>query len=258
MHTDAPVRSVAKALDLLGILVFEDRRRLGWTVGELAKRAGLPVSTTHSLLRSLACCGWVRQLDRGLYAVGAAVQAIGSLNRWCDPLVLQRIQDRLEACATAAGEYCNCSILQQGRRIPVAAAAAQRTVRIDDRQLEKAPFFALTSGRALYIWGDEQQRQDIRRAHGEAAPHWDGLTGAALEAACAQARRQGLVERHLEEACSLAVPVGDAQGRLLAVIGCHAPLFRFRGASRQRVLQELRDCAASIAAIWKDPHVDSD
>jgi DNA-binding IclR family transcriptional regulator len=49
------------------------------TLGELARRTGLPVSTTYRLVSELVAWGGLERLPRGGYRIGVRMGEIGSL-----------------------------------------------------------------------------------------------------------------------------------------------------------------------------------
>ncbi|QYJ03056.1 IclR family transcriptional regulator [Nocardioides panacisoli] len=73
----ASTRSVtARALSILA--AFDTRHR-ALTLSELARRADLPVATTHRLLGELAAWGAVKRRDSGDYVIGRRLWSVGLL-----------------------------------------------------------------------------------------------------------------------------------------------------------------------------------
>jgi IclR family transcriptional regulator, acetate operon repressor len=257
IDAQAPVRSVKKAMELLSILIFEDVNRHGWAVGELAKRAGLPLTTTHNLLRSLCVAGYAQQPERGVYAAGSLITEIGGLNRWTTPERRQSIAELLAKAVASIGEISTFSILREGRRVLIASADHRQAVRIDHDYLERQPFFQLTSGRALCAWCSESERNRILHVQGMPRADWDGIASATrLQRACSQIRQVGIVERRLHQAVSLALPVLDSHDHLIGILGLHAPEFRFKAKQRETALAVLQQCRADIRALEEDSHVE--
>lgn len=66
----------SKLLSLLGTFDGRHRRQ---TLSSIARRCGLPISTTHRLLAELSEWGAVRRLDSGEYVIGRRIWRLGLL-----------------------------------------------------------------------------------------------------------------------------------------------------------------------------------
>jgi DNA-binding IclR family transcriptional regulator len=70
------VSAAGKALDVLGAFA-SDAREL--TLSELARRAGLALSTAHRVVAELVAWGALERADDGRYRIGLRLYEVGAL-----------------------------------------------------------------------------------------------------------------------------------------------------------------------------------
>jgi len=183
-EADGSVRAVDRALALL--LAFEEGDS-GLPLGELARRAGLHLTTTLRLLGTLEAQGFVQRLPAGGYALGAQLLVLGERFR-------------------------------RGLRLEDQVMPALDRLRTESR--ESAAYFVREGDarRCLFRLDSPQPVRTIARV-GEVAPLGIGAHGRALVALeTAPPPRLPVVSRgeRLPEVAAIAAPVLDARG---AVVG---------------------------------------
>lgn len=67
MSSDNNVQSIDRALDIIEVLSQENE---GLGVTEIAGRIGLPKSTAHRIITTMAGRGYLNKTDRGTYKTG--------------------------------------------------------------------------------------------------------------------------------------------------------------------------------------------
>jgi DNA-binding IclR family transcriptional regulator len=197
-------RTVERALTLLAS-VAED----GGTLSSLARAAGLSPSTASRLLGTLAGAEFVRRDEHGQYHAGTRLRQLAAATLRQDPLY-ELAGPHLEALASETGETANLAV----------AADVQRIVYL--RQVA-GPKLVQTAG-----WA------------GRTIPRRGTALGAALRGALngsGYVARNGTVE---PDVTSIAAPVYDAGGEIVAALSVLAPSYRV---SRRRV--EL--CGRAVA-----------
>ena len=80
MQQEVPIKSLKKALDLLSILLFEDRDERGFRVSDLAEKLKLPVNSVHNLLKTMTFCGYAEKNGEGRYTFGNVCRRIAFRN----------------------------------------------------------------------------------------------------------------------------------------------------------------------------------
>ena len=221
-EADGNVRAVDRALALL--LAFGDGDA-SLPLVELARRAGLHLTTALRLIGTLEAQGFVRRLPSGGYTLGAQL------------LVL--------------GERFRRSLRLEDQVMP-----ALDRLRTESR--ESAAFFVRegTARRCLFRLDSPQPVRTIARV-GEVAPLGIGAHGRALVALDAvPPPRLPIVSRgeRLAEVAAIAAPVLDARGAIAGSIGITMPLYRFDAAAEALCLPlVLREAIALTRALGGDP-----
>lgn len=221
-ETDGNVRAVDRALALL--LAFGDEDS-GLPLAEIARRAGLHMTTALRLLGTLESHGFVQRLAGGGYALGPQLLVLGERFR-------------------------------RGLRLEDQVMPALDRLRSESR--ESAAFFVRegTARRCLFRLDSPQPVRTIARV-GELAPLGIGAHGRALVALETEPRpRLPIVSRgeRLPEVAAIAAPVLDARGRVAGSIGITMPLYRFDAAAEALCLPlVLREAIALTRALGGDP-----
>jgi DNA-binding IclR family transcriptional regulator len=247
---DVPVRSVKKALDLLTILAFEDIGQRGLTLTELAKRMAIPVNTTHNLLKTMAVCGFVAQTEDSSYVLGARAKAVGRFSHMISAAASPELRRRLEDLCQELGEVVTLAVLANGRRALMHKSDPHQAIRVDSIVVEVTPLFSSPTGRVLCAYAPDAEFEAILDRNGLPGDKWDGIVSRGdLEKALADIRANcgTTIPHDAGLLVSFAVPVLDADGNLLAALGCYAPEFRCSADQHPDILMSLHRAARDIA-----------
>jgi DNA-binding IclR family transcriptional regulator len=221
--TDGHVRAVDRALALLLTLGAEGEEAL--PLAEVARRAGLHVTTALRLLGTLERHGFVLRGAGGGYALGPQLLVLGE--RFRRGL---RLEDRV---MPALDRLCRESH-------------------------ESAAFFVRDGAarRCLFRRDSPQPVRTVARV-GEVAPLGIGAHGRALLALdAAPPPALPIVSRgeRLPEVAAIAAPVLDARGAVAGSVGITMPLYRFDAAAEALCLPlVLREAVALTRALGGDP-----
>lgn len=219
---DGNVRAVDRALALL--LAFGDGDA-SLPLVELARRAGLHLTTALRLIGTLEAQGFVQRQPAGGYALGAQLLVLGERFR-------------------------------RGLRLEDQVMPALDRLRAESQ--ESAAFFVREgeARRCLFRLDSPQPVRTIARV-GEVAPLGIGAHGRALVALdAAPPPRLPIVSRgeRLAEVAAIAAPVLDARGAVAGSIGITMPLYRFDAAAEALCLPlVLREAIALTRALGGDP-----
>lgn len=148
------VKSVRRALDLLVLL---SRHEEGLRASDLARQAGLAVSTTHRLLTTLESQGFAHcDADSSAWHVGRSAFAVGSAygrrRSFIAPALpyLRRLRDQTH-------ETANLGILDNDRLVTVSQVESREIVRAISPPGGQAPIFCSGMGKALLAtWPDDE------------------------------------------------------------------------------------------------------
>lgn len=230
-ETDAlGVKSAARALTILE-LFSQPNRALTFT--QVAEILGYPRSSLHGLLRTLTERGWLR-LDPGsrrfslglrAWEAGRAYQPATNMCRAAKPVV-EQLRDTLDTTVHLA-------VLDDGDAVHV-LHSGDETRRIGAHRA--------SCGRVLLAHLDRAQveRQLAGRVD---APH-------DLHEHLDEVRDRGFAEGDgdlAEGERTIAVPLRDRTGAVVAALAVTAPVERLEGAGREQALNALREAADRLA-----------
>lgn len=174
-------------------------------LAEIARRTGLYKSTILRLIASLERAGFVRRLDDGRYAVGAAPLKLADLYQRGFRLA-DHVLPVLRRLAAATGETASFYVRDGNGRVCLHRVEGDHPVRAVVREGDRLPLGRGAAGRVL--------------------PAFSGATGAGHDAV----RDQGYAASMGEvtpDVASIAAPVFDAAGKLVGAVNLSGPAHRF-------------------------------
>jgi IclR family acetate operon transcriptional repressor len=237
------VQAVERSLSLLEKVVGAGRE-IG--LRELGQASGLPVGTTHRLLKALANQGFVshnpstRRYGVGPTAIALAAK-IGS-SRSLTQLAMPFLQKLVEL----TGESANLAALDGEVIIYLAHVDAARTVRMFTTVGNRVPLHATGTGKAILASMTAEQRRLLLTGHRLRRYTTNTITDRRkLEAELEQIRERGYAidAGELEEGVHcIAVPVRDHSADVTASISVSGP-------SSRLTLARIGSLAPSVVGI---------
>jgi DNA-binding IclR family transcriptional regulator len=221
-EAEGNVRAVDRALVILRSFGEEDG---ALPLAEVARRAGLHLTTALRLLGTLESHGFVRRLPAGGYTLGPQLLVLGERFR-------------------------------RGLRLEDQVMPALDRLRSESR--ESAAFFVREGDQRRCLFRlDSPQPVRTHARVGEVAPLHIGAHGRALVALEVEPRPAlPIISRgeRLAEVAAIAAPVLDASGKVAGSIGITMPLYRFDAAAEALSLPlVMREAAALTRALGGDP-----
>ncbi len=241
-------RSTLRALDIFE--AFEALKR-PLSLSELARTAGLPVSTCHAALRALEDAGYVCQLEgRGLYPTRRLGDLADTI-RAHDPIGA-RLEPRLAQLREQSGETVILGIRQRDTVQYLLVLESAQSIRYSARAGAQKPLHSSAIGKVLLGALDTPALTAWLAAHELPAITAHTLTGPdALGADLARSRARGYyLTRGENVADVMAVAAPLALGQTLCGVAIAGPLARMEAALASHVaalrqaVAELGDAAA--------------
>ena len=240
------VQSIERAFAVLGTLA---NGPIGVT--EVAERADLPKSTAARLLASLAHEGVVEQVPGDTaYRLGPRLATLASgvmPNRSLAMLA----RPSLEALAEASGEAAGLAIPDGDMAHYIDQVDTPNPVSIRDWTGSRIPLHAVSSGQVLLAF---RPPTSLQRYLGKPLERFTArtiVTGDALLERLRAIRRDGYTwarEEFDEGISSVAAPIADANGEVVAAVHVHGPSYRFPVPGTERdIAEEVVAAAARIA-----------
>jgi DNA-binding IclR family transcriptional regulator len=240
------VQSIERAFAVLTTLVDGP---IGVT--EVAERAGLPKSTAARLLASLAREGVVEQVPGDTrYRLGGRLVTLAARIRPKRSLAALA-RPSLEALADAVGEAAGLSVPDGDLVHYIDQVSSSNPVSVRDWTGSRIPLHAVSSGQVLLAFAPPTMVQRYLGRPMERFTPRTLVAGDALLERMRAIRRDGYawaLEEFDEGISSVAAPVADASGEVVAAVHLHGPSYRFPTAGSEKPLAERVVATAALIA----------
>lgn len=237
------------------LLVVEEIARAGIPVTPTAVNdvLGLPKPTIHRLFATLEDEGFLqRDLDGRTYSPGPRLRVLagGILSslriRTARQAILKKLSDTI-------GETCNIALPDREAMTYLERIETEWPLRIQLPIGTRVPFYCTASGK-MYLSSLAKNHQQAYLSATPLEPHTaNTLTNRrALMEELDSISVHGYAldrEEFMEDMIALAVPIRDANDRLMATLSFHAPTQRFNAAQALEHLDALRDAARDLTHL---------
>ena len=200
------VQSLHRALDLVEVVAGQGGHL---TIGEIATVAGLPLPTTHRLLRTLVDRGYMRQMPNRRYALGFRLVPLGAAAM---TMVGTDTEVVLAGLVDALGETANLAVLSGSHAEYVAQVPSRHTMRTFTEVGRQVDLHSTGVGKALLgQLTDGRAREIVRRVGLHHQTEHTLVTEEALLADLALVRSRGYALDEQEQEAGVrcvAVPLG--------------------------------------------------
>jgi IclR family KDG regulon transcriptional repressor len=223
--------------------------RDGLGVVRIAELVGHEKSQVSRALSALAASGFVdRDPDSRAYRLGWRLFALAA--RSGRPRLISYGSDVLRGLVTATGETAHLSVLQAGQVLTLISEAPRAGITANGWSGRTVPVICTSSGRALLFDHDLPALQALLEqssfaGYGESAPR----NATELYRRVLGSRRRGYatVDEEFEQGLvSVAAPVRDVVGRIIAAINVSGPKFRL-GGRLPATGETVRDAAEALS-----------
>ena len=239
------VRNAARLLK-----VFRSREAdLG--VSELARRLGLGKSTVHRMLTTLVAEGLIEQDPRtGGYRLGIVMFELGQAVRVHMDLhaAVGQVLSELRA---QTGESSQVGVLDGHEVVYVDRLESAHSLRLFTETGRRVPVHCTSSGKVLLAYLPEARRHAVLRAAPLTALTPHTITSREqLVAELARVRQRGWAEAINEREigiASIAAPVRDVTGDVVAAISIGVPLARCSVMALRRLAPDYREAAEAAS-----------
>lgn len=220
-------------------------------VTEVAARTGLPKSTAARLLTTLVGLAAVEQVPGGtdyrlgprLLALSAGLGAVRTLTEIARP--------ELEALAAETGEAAGLSVREGSAVHYIDQADSPQPVVVRDWTGTRLPLHPVSSGRVFLAAMAPAELDALLRGPLERFTPATVVEAAALRGLLREVVRDGIAwtaDEYAEGITSVAAPVVDAAGEVVAAVHVHGPSYRFPGdVPRHRIEGALRGTTARVS-----------
>lgn len=240
------------------LLVLEEVARVGVPVTptEVNVHLGLPKPTIHRLFATLEDEGFLqRDIDGRAYSPGRRLRgmAIGVLSSLRIRAARLAVLRKLSALV---GETCNIALPDRDSMIYLERVETEWPLRIQLPIGTTVPFYCTASGKMYLSTLPKSHLARYATSEPLNANTKNTLTDPdALIRAVAVVRDQNYAldtEEFMNGMIAVAVPILDANDRLVATLSFHAPTVRFTIEKALTFLPDLRKAAADLSSLLRD------
>lgn len=237
------VQSLHRALDLVEVVAARGGHL---TIGEIATATGLPLPTTHRLLRTLVDRGYMRQMPNRRYALGFRLVPLGAT---ASAMVGADTEVVLSRLVDALGETANLAVLSGSHAEYVAQVPSRNTMRMFTEVGRQVDLHSTGVGKALLAQlVDSRVRAIVSRVGLHRQTEHTLVTEAALLADLALVRSRGYALDEQEQETGVrcvAVPVGPEPMSWMAV-SVSGPVTRMTDELIERAVPLLHEAGRQL------------
>ncbi len=252
-----PVDKGSRSIRALTILETMIRTTDALSVSEIAEATGLPKATAHRLCALLENEGFlVPEISGKGLSVGHRSRnlALGVLAKGGNNAYQHQV---LRELSNEIGETCNFNV-PAGSEIPyVDRVEAKWPLRTQLPVGSRVPLHCTASGKLYLASLTARKRQRLLATLELKAYTSNTITDPnLLEAELANIRREKFAKdecEFIDGMVAVAVPVTDAQGRVAAILACHAPDVRMNIETAIGYLPAIRRAAEALSANLIEP-----
>jgi DNA-binding IclR family transcriptional regulator len=241
------VQSIERAFAVLGALADGP---IGVT--EVADRVDLPKSTAARMLASLAREGVVEQVPGDTrYRLGPRLVTLAAGIRPARSLVTLA-RPSLEALAEAIGEAAGLSVAEGNLVHYIDQVDTPNPVSVRDWTGSRVPMHAVPSGQVILAFRPPAGLARYLERPLERFTDRTIVTAEALLERLREVRRDGYAwvrEEFDEGISSVAAPIADGSGEVVAAVHLHGPSYRFPARGRERTTAEQVIGAAARISV---------
>ncbi len=223
----ASVQSVDRAFSVLRALVPGAAG-----VTEIAERVGLPKSTVSRLLSTLEVLGAVEQVEAGgTYRIGSTMVELASAALPGRTLAASARPQLLEL-ARATGESSGLSVPEWPDMVYLDQVNPDSELQVRDWTGERIPMHAVPSGQVVLAGASDAELGEYLSRPLVAFTPRTVVRRDALRRRLAEVRERGYawaVEEFAEGLSSVAAPVRNGNGRVIAALHVYGPAYRLPG-----------------------------
>ncbi len=244
-NTSDPGVSVATRITAILSAFDSDHRRLRLT--EVATRAGLPVPTAHRLIGDLTTAGFLLRGEDGCYVIGRRLWELGLLaptQTGLRELASPFLQDLYGATLATV----HLAVRDGNEVLYLDRLSGNASVPVVSRVGSRLPLHATGVGKVLLAYAPDEVRHVALSTLTRITPYTITQPGR-LRSELARVRQTGFAQTSEEMslgACSVAVPVRDGAGTVVAALGLVVPALR---RDRPRLVAALQVAAQGIRRV---------
>jgi IclR family KDG regulon transcriptional repressor len=241
-----PDYTIAVLEDTINLLQILENQDEGMSLAQLTKESGYVKNKVFRILHTLQKHGLVDRSESGIYRLGVRFLELGQRVKRQSTL-LDVSQGPMDWLVLETGESIFLGIINGSDALCVAARQSPQSIRLFAEVGRRAPLHSGGVPKVLLAFLPDEQRARVLDSYAD-------LSQAArteLEAQLAQVRQQdyAVVINELDTgAQSVAAPIRDYRGNVVAALSIAGPTHRFSDSTVQRYIGLVREASEQISA----------
>ncbi len=242
------LKSLRKAVRVLECFSIQEPRL---ALSEIARRVGLPASTTHRILATLRGAGFVEQdgerdqyrLGLKLLELGSVVLATMALHREAAPFI--------EALARESGETVHLGVFDGSQVVSIEKMDSTHGLAMNVTIGKGAPAYCTGVGKALLAFQPEAVVEHVCRLGLERHTARTITDPRRLARELERVRGTGYAVdngEHEPGVCCVAAPVRNHAGKVIASLSVSGPATRITSEAIPRLAARVKEVAAKLSA----------
>ncbi len=243
------IQSIERAFSVLLAIATEPAG-----ITDVARRVSLPVSTVARLLSTLENLQAVVRQDDGVsYRIGPMVSSLAAGN---DTTLIGRARPFLAELVEHVGETAGLSVLDGDEVLYLDHVSSENVIQIQDWTGKRAPVHVVSSGLVLLAHEQPRHIAELLAGGRESFTEHTMVSQDKLTKRLAEVRAAGFawtIEEFQIGLNSVAAPVFNRAGEVIAAIHCHGPSYRFpTAANRNGIVAAVTAAARRLSATKLD------
>lgn len=250
MASERPATTGSTVLDkAVRLLKAFDASEPSLSLGQLAKRAGMPSSTAHRVAQVLVANDLLATDGQGTYSLGLWLVELG------DQVLRSRhllaiVQPFIEQLVRDCQESCHVALLDRGDSVYVARVPGPHVLTVQSHMGQRVPAYCTATGKALLAFQPEQVLNEILAGTLKSYTPSTKTARAEIDQELAEIRGRGYSLNFGEwqsETVGTAAPVFGPGGATVAAIGLAGPAYRVPEARLQEFGELVREVSRTVS-----------
>jgi DNA-binding IclR family transcriptional regulator len=242
------LKSLRKAIRVLECFSLQEPRR---PLTDIARKVGLPLSTTHRILTTLRAVGIVEQEgDRDFYRLGLKLLELGSMVL-ANMEVHREALPCIEELARETGETVHLGVFDGSQVVSIEKMDSPHGLASNVTIGKGAPAYCTGVGKALLAHQPDSTVEHVCRLGLVKHTRQTITDPERLRRELAQVRAQGYAVDNMEhqpDVRCVAVPIHDHAGRVVASLSVSGPATRIPKDRIPTLSARVREVAAKLSA----------
>lgn len=240
------LQSVKNALGALDYILERYREGEGASLRDVAVHLGLQKTTTRNMLKTMEECGYLSRGSGRSYLLGPKCTDIERTCKYGQKLIDIAGKYLIPAAENIEESLVMTTIIA-GRRKVLIRAGGGNVISVDPSIAENNNTYNMVTNRIMLAYAKPSELEVFIKENGMPSGEWNGVeTYEELVIELLKMRKKGYGEDRNENLSSMAFPIFNENGSIVAALGSYVPLYRYDQTKAAAVKKSLKETAGKI------------